>query len=98
MIDYAVQNAAGAWSCAPTTYTSYTWDANDHFYLNSSGGTTTTATTMAGFEGAYVAGVATYGLQGAFASTSGQSYATGSLDAVSYEALAANISTFKLGG
>jgi hypothetical protein len=85
-------------SCSETTYTSYSWDDNDHFYLNSSGGVTTTATSMAGFEGAYVAGVATYGLQGALATGSGLSYATGTLDSVSYQALAANTSIFKLGG
>jgi hypothetical protein len=85
-------------SCSPTTYTSYSWDDNDHFYLNSSGGTTTTPTTMAGFEGAYVAGVATYGLQGALATGNGLSYATGTLDAITYQALAANQSIWKLGG
>jgi hypothetical protein len=85
-------------SCSPTTYTSYSWDDNDHFYLNSSGGVTTTATSMAGFEGAYVAGVATYGLQGALATGNGLSYAAGTLDGVSYQALSPNVSIFKLGG
>jgi len=98
LLGYAIQNEAGAWVCSPTTYTSYTWDANDHFYLNSSGGVTTTASSMAGFEGAYVAGVATYGLQGALATSGGVSYANGTLDSVSYQALAANTSIFKLGG
>jgi hypothetical protein len=98
LLGYAIQDASGAWVCSPTTYTSYSWDDNDHFYLNSSGGVTTTATSMAGFEGAYVAGVATYGLQGALATGNGLSYATGTLDSVSYQALAANTSVFKLGG
>jgi len=53
---------------------------------------------MAGFEGAYVAGVATYGLQGALATGSGLSYATGTLDAITYQPLAANTSIWKLGG
>jgi hypothetical protein len=98
LLGYAIQNAAGAWVCSPTTYTSYSWDDNDHFYLNSSGGVTTTASSMAGFEGAYVAGVATYGLLGALATGNGLSYANGTLDSVSYQALAANTSIFKLGG
>jgi hypothetical protein len=85
-------------SCSESTYTSYSWDDNDHFYLNSAGGATTTATSMAGFEGAYVAGVATYGLQGALATGNGLGYAAGTLDSVSYQALAANTSIFKLGG
>ena len=98
LLNHAIQDASGAWKCSPTTYTSYSWDDNDHFYLNSSGGTTTTPTTMAGFEGAYVAGVATYGLQGALATGSGLSYATGTLDAITYQPLAANTSIWKLGG
>jgi hypothetical protein len=85
-------------SCSETTYTSYSWDDNDHFYLNSAGGVTTTASSMAGFEGYYVGGVATYGLQGALATGNGLSYAAGTLDSVSYQALAANTSIFKLGG
>ncbi len=97
-VGYAIQDASGAWKCSPTTYTSYSWDDNDHFYLNSDGGTTTTPTSMAGFEGAYVAGVATYGLQGALATGNGLSYATGTLDAITYQALAANTSIWKLGG
>ena len=97
-IGYAIQDMSGAWKCSPTTYTSYSWDDNDYFYLNSAGGTTTTPTTMAGFEGAYVAGVATYGLQGALATGNGLSYATGTLDAITYQALAANKSIWKLGG
>ena len=98
LLNHAIQDAAGAWKCSPTTYTSYSWDDNDHFYLNSAGGVTTTATSMAGFEGTYLAGVAANGLQGALATASGLSYATGTLDSVSYQALAANTSIFKLGG
>jgi hypothetical protein len=98
LLNYAIQDASGAWVCSPTTYTSYSWDDNDHFYLDSSGGVTTTATSMAGFEGAYVAGVATYGLQGALATGNGLAYALGTLDGVSYQALSPNTSIFKLGG
>ncbi|MFP6703079.1 MAG: hypothetical protein VB861_15135, partial [Planctomycetaceae bacterium] len=79
-------------------FTSYSWDDSDYYYLNSALGVTTTASTMAGFEGAYVAGVATYGLQGALATGNGLSYAPGTLDGVLYQALAANTSIFKLGG
>jgi len=79
-------------------FTSFSWDDNDYYYLNSDEGVTVTASTMAGFEGAYVAGVAAYGLQGALATGNGLSYATGTLDSVSYQALAANTSIFKLGG
>jgi hypothetical protein len=53
---------------------------------------------MAGFEGAYLDGVATYGLLGALWTGNGLGYATGTLDSVSYQALAANTSIFKLGG
>jgi len=80
------------------TFVSYSWDDNDHFYLNSAAGVTTTPTSMAGFEGAYVAGVATYGLQGALATGNGLAYAAGTVDAVTYQALAPNVSIFKLGG
>jgi hypothetical protein len=79
-------------------FTSYSWDDGDYYYLNSALGVTTTASTMAGFEGAYVAGVATYGLQGALATGNGLAYAAGTLDGISYQALAANTSIWKLGG
>ncbi len=84
--------------CSQTTYTSYSWDDNDHFYLNSSGGSSSTPTTMAGFEGTYAAGVATYGLKGASADASGLSYAAGTLDAITYQAIAGNTSIWNLGG
>ena len=38
-------------------FVSYSLDDNE-YYLNSDGGVTTTASSMAGFEGAYVAGLA----------------------------------------
>ena len=40
-------------------FVSYSWDDND-YYLNSDEGVTTTASSMPGFEGHYVAGVAAY--------------------------------------
>jgi len=103
-IDYGIEVAANAGTQGRAidspleTFTSYSWDSNDYFYLNSALGVTTTPTSMAGFEGAYVAGVATYGLQGALATGSGLSYAAGTLDGVSYQALASNVSIWKLGG
>ena len=39
-------------------FVSYSLDDNDYYYLNSDEGVTTTASSMAGFEGAYVAGLA----------------------------------------
>jgi hypothetical protein len=94
----ALGTAARGGNLPLTVFTSYSWDDSDYYYLNSALGVTTTASTMAGFEGAYVAGVATYGLQGALATGNGLSYAAGTLDGVSYQALAANTSIFKLGG
>ena len=90
--------------CGYETYVQYTWDSADHFYLKSSGGGSTTPTTEAGFEGSYIAsGGGAYGLEGHRADTSstnlpGSSYTLGDLDDVAYQALAANISVFKLGG
>ena len=101
-IDFGVTVAAGTaargGNASLHNYVKYSWDDNDYFYLNSDGGTTSTPTSMAGFEGAYVAGVATYGLQGALATGSGLSYAAGTLDAITYQALASNVSIWKLGG
>ena len=101
-IDFGVTTVAGTAARGGNTtlhtYVKYSWDDNDFFYLNSAAGVTTTPTSMAGFEGAYVAGVATYGLQGALATGNGLSYAAGTVDAVTYQALAANVSIFKAGG
>ena len=101
-LDHGVTVAAGTaargGNVSLHTFVKYSWDDNDFFYLNSALGVTTTPTSMAGFEGAYVAGVATYGLQGALATGNGLAYAAGTVDAVTYQALAANVSIFKAGG
>ena len=103
-IQPAVRTATGAYQCGNDTYTRYSYDDNDQYYLVSSGGLNGTPASMAGFEGIYydLAG-GTYGLQGHRANTSagvgqpGVSWNTGDLDAVVYQALAGNISIFKSG-
>jgi len=77
-----------------TTYTKYSWDSNDYFYINN-----TTASSEAGFEGSYVASATagTKGLLNHFADGSGSAYGKGDMYSVSYQALAGNISTFKAG-
>jgi hypothetical protein len=97
-VTVALGTAARGGNASLHMFVSYSWDDNDYYYLNSDLGVTTTASTMAGFEGAYVAGVAAYGLQGALATGNGLAYASGTLDGVSYQALAPNTSIFKLGG
>jgi len=98
-----VEIAYGSTTPVSKTYTKYVWDSADHFYLKSSAGVSITPTTEAGFEGSYVgSGSGAYGLEGHRADTSstnvpGSSWTAGDLDAVSYQALAANISVFKLG-
>ena len=95
-----VYKAHSATACSPTTYTSYSWDDNDYFYLNSVGGVTSVPTSMAGFEGTYKAGATagTLGLQNHLADGNGLAYTGGDLDGVAYQALAANKSIFMLGG
>jgi hypothetical protein len=102
-LDHGVTVAAGTaargGNASLHTFVSYSWDDNDYYYLNSAAGVTTTPTSMAGFEGAYVAGVATYGLLGAKATGyATATYAAGTLDAITYQALAPNVSIWKLGG
>jgi len=74
------------------------YDDNDNFYLNSNEGATTTATTMAGFEGVYVPGIGTYGLEGGRATGNGLTWELGDLDRVLYNPVPANTSVFQLGG
>ncbi len=89
---------------ATKTYTQYIWDSADLFYLKSALGASTTPTTEAGFEGSYIAsGAGAYGLEGhradkSAANSPGSTWDAGDLDMVAYQALAANISVFKLGG
>jgi len=83
-----------------TTFTSYTWDSNDFFFLNSVKGVTTTPTTAAGFLGTYTTGVS--GSKGLLnhqvdAGGAGTSYTEGDLDAVTYKAASGSTSVFKLG-
>ncbi len=103
--DYGIEVAANAGTQGRAldspleTFVSYSWDDNDYYYLNSALGVTTTPTTMAGFEGTYAAGVATYGLKGAQATGWATAvYAAGTLDGIAYQALAPNVSIWKLGG
>ncbi len=103
-IQPAVRTATGAYQCGNDTYTRYSYDDNDQYYLVSNGGTAGSPTSMAGFEGTYYA-VATglYGLQGSRAENTagvgrpGVTWTIGDLDAVVYQALAGNISIFKAG-
>jgi hypothetical protein len=100
----AFRNHDGTYTCSNNTYTQYSYDAADVFYLTSSGGVSSTPASMAGFEGVYYAtGTGAYGLQGHKADTNsgnipGLSWTAGDIDAVDYEALAGNISIFKSGG
>jgi hypothetical protein len=91
-------SAAGARTAGNQAYVQYTYDDNDNFYLNSNQGVTTTATTMAGFEGAYVPGIGAYGLEGGRATGGGLVWEIGDLDRVLYNPVPANTSVFQLGG
>jgi hypothetical protein len=100
----AMRNHDGTYTCSNNTYTQYSYDAADVFYLTSAGGVSTTPSSMAGFEGVYYqTNSGAYGLQGHKADTAsgnipGLSWTAGDIDAVDYEALAGNISIFKSGG
>ena len=89
-------------SAAVSTYTQYNWDDNDYFFILSSKGLGGTATSEAGFEGAYTASSATPGLENhradAGSAIPGMGYTAGDLDGVSYQALPGNVSAFMLGG
>jgi len=77
-------------------YLLYAYDSNDAFYKAEGA----TATTMAGFEGAYVAGGASslYGLLGHQADgTGGVAFSAGDIQHIDYEALPGNVSVFHLG-
>jgi len=100
----AMRNHDGTYTCSNNTYTQYSYDAADVFYLTSAGGVSTTPSSMAGFEGVYYqTNSGAYGLQGHKADTAsgnipGLSWTAGDIDAVAYEPLAGNISIFKSGG
>jgi hypothetical protein len=76
-------------------YMLYAYDDNDIFFLQEGG----KATTMAGFEGAYVAGGGgLYGLNGHLADgTGGAAFTLGDLQHIDYEVLPGNVSVFNLG-
>jgi hypothetical protein len=90
----AVTTSAGD-ACGFETYVQYSYDATDHFYINDGA----TASSEAGFEGSYAASATagTKGLLNHFADLSGTGYTAGDLYGVTYQALAANTSVFKLG-
>jgi len=100
----ATRSINNTYTCSNNTYVQYSYDAADVFYLTSSGGVSTTPTSMAGFEGTYYqSSSGAYGLQGHKADTTagnvpGLAWTAGDIDAVDYEALAGNISIFKAGG
>jgi len=80
----------------PVEYLLYAYDSNDIFYKAEG----VTATTMAGFEGAYVAGgsASVYGLLGHQADgTLGLLFSLGDIQHIDYEVLPGNVSVFNLG-
>jgi len=93
------ENGANAFGDAtgttPSELIRYTYDDNDIFYLTEG----TTATTLAGFEGAYVAGGSgVYGLKGHQADgTAGLLFTLGDIEHIDYEAIPSNVSVFHLG-
>jgi hypothetical protein len=84
-----------------TTYTQYSYDSNDYFFLASSLGLNGVPTTEAGFEGVAwttALGATSLGLANHLVDGGGLAYTQGDIDAVSYQALAGNVSSFSLGG
>ena len=76
-------------------YIRYSYDDNDVFYLQQGG----KGTTLAGFEGAYIAGGGgLYGLKGHQADgTLGLLFTLGDMQHIDYEAIPSNVSVFNLG-
>jgi len=97
----AYANLAAAVTAGAYVNVQYTYDSNDHFYLNSALGATSTGTSEAGFEGSMVEGSSTPGLLNHMADGTAHggtpAFAAGDLDAVTYSAVPGNISIFKLG-
>jgi len=86
---------------AKSTYTQYSYDSNDYFYLASAAGLGGTPTTEAGFEGAawtQALGATSVGLLNHLMDGGGLAYTAGDIDAVTYQALSGNVSSFSLGG
>ena len=100
-VNHGVSNpAVGANTHLPALqsveYLKYSYDSADIFYKAEGA----TATTMAGFEGAYVAGGADslYGLLGHQADgTAGVAFSAGDIQHIDYEVLPGNVSVFNLG-
>jgi hypothetical protein len=89
-------NAFGdATGTTPAELIRYTYDANDIFFLTEGA----IATSLAGFEGAYVAGGSgVYGLKGHQADgTAGLLLSVGDIQHIDYEPIASNVSVFNLG-
>jgi hypothetical protein len=78
-----------------TEYIRYTYDDNDAFFLTQG----TTGSSLAGFEGAYVAGGSgVYGLKGHQADgAAGLLFTLGDMQHIDYEPIASNVSVFNLG-
>ena len=82
------------------TYTKYSWDSNDHFYIGSANGAAGTPVTEAVFEGSFMDSSisGTKGLMNSLAdNNNGLTWKVGDLDGVSYAALSGNISVFFVG-
>jgi len=99
-VNHGVSNAAVAANThlsplQSVEYLKFAYDSNDAFYLAEGG----TATSMAGFEGAYVAGGnGVYGLNGHLADgTGGVAFSAGDMQHIDYEVLSDNVSVWNLG-
>jgi len=99
-VNHGVSNAAVAANThtpalQSVEYLLYAYDSNDVFF-NAEGAT---ATSMAGFEGAYIAGGnGAYGLLGHQADgTGGAAFSAGDMQHIDYEVLPGNVSVFNLG-
>jgi hypothetical protein len=100
-VNHGVSNAAVAANThtpalQSVEYLLYASDSNDAFF-NAEGAT---GTSMAGFEGAYIAGGSgAYGLLGHQADgTGGVAFSAGDMQHIDYEVLPDNVSVFHLGG
>jgi len=87
--------AAGVAGNQAATLIRYSYDENDIFFLTEG----TTASSLAGFEGAYVAGGSgVYGLKGHQADgPAGVLFSAGDIQHIDYEPIASNVSVFNLG-
>ncbi len=95
IVTQILHGAVPATGPQPVEYLLYAYDSEDVFF-NLQGAT---ATTMAGFEGAYIAGGnGAYGLNGHLADgTGGAAFTLGDMYHIDYEVLPGNVSVFNLG-